>query len=141
MDKLENKTILILDDTKPIRLLLLKRLEKKYNCILSHNPVNAIKLIREYRDSISLIITDYQMPKLNGYEFLKKIQFIPNKIPVILLSSSLTELRLKELYQMGVRIFMVKPVKLNRLVKEIEFILKETEQENSEEKENGAVNT
>lgn len=106
MDTVEKKTILILDETKPIRLLLLKRLEKKYNCILANNPIKAIDIAHEYRDEISLIITDYQMPKMNGHEFLKRVQFQKRQIPVIMVSSSLNEIRINELYNLGVRIFM-----------------------------------
>ncbi|MCH7781679.1 response regulator [candidate division KSB1 bacterium] len=133
MEKSDKKTILILDDTKPIRLLLLKRLEKKYNCILSSNPVDAIKFIKDFDDEIALIITDYQMPKLNGQEFLEKIQFKIRNIPVIMLSSSLNEIRIKDLYSLGVRIFIAKPVKINRLIREINLLIAEPESEENKD--------
>ena len=133
MEKSDKKTILILDDTKQIRLLLLKRLEKKYNCILSSNPVDAIKFIKDFDDEIALIITDYQMPKLNGQEFLEKIQFKIRNIPVIMLSSSLNEIRIKDLYSLGVRIFIAKPVKINRLIREINLLIAEPESEENKD--------
>ena len=134
MKKTKKKTILILDDTKPIRILLLKRLETKYNCLLASHPFDAIQLVKEYENEIALIITDYQMPDLNGYEFLMRIQSVAQRVPVILLSSQLTELRIKELYLMGVRIFMAKPIDIDRLIKEIEKLLdKSVEEEDKEE--------
>lgn len=133
MKKSEKKTILILDDTKPIRLLLLKRLEKKYNCILSSNPVDAINFIKDFDEEIALIITDYQMPKFNGQEFLEKIQFKIRNIPVIMLSSSLNEIRIKDLYNLGVRIFMAKPVKINRLISEIKLLIAEPESDKNKD--------
>jgi len=133
MEKLEKKTILILDDTKPIRILLLKKLENKYNCLLAQHPFDAIKLVNEYEDELALIITDYQMPDLNGYEFLKRIELVAQRVPVILLSSQLTELRVKELYQLGVRTFMAKPVEINRLIKEIENLIGESEKDEGKE--------
>ncbi len=129
----EKKTVLILDDTKPLRLLLLKRLEKKYHCLLANNPAKALKLVEEYRDEIELIITDYQMPKMNGYEFLAKVQFDQHEIPVIMVSGSLSEIRVKDLYNLGVRIFMAKPVKINRLVKEIDELIGESEEDEVDE--------
>ena len=118
-----------MDDTKPIRLLLLKKLEKRYNCLLSGHPEQALKLIDEYRDEIELIITDYQMPVLNGFEFLKIVQLNSSEIPVIMMSGSLSEIRVKELYQLGVRIFMAKPIKINRMIEEIEELIGESEDE------------
>ncbi|MFC1553583.1 response regulator [candidate division KSB1 bacterium] len=121
------KTILIVDDTKPIRILLLKKLERKYNCVLFSDPLKAVEYVKECYQDISLIISDYQMPKLNGFEFLKKIQDKSEKIPVILLSSHLTEFRVKELFNLGVKIFMAKPVKMNRLLQDIKRLLEDDE--------------
>jgi CheY-like chemotaxis protein len=108
---------------------LLKRLETKYNCLLASDPVKALTLVEEYRDEIELIITDYQMPKMNGYEFLRKAQFEEHEIPVIMVSGSLSEIRVKDLYSLGVRIFMAKPVKINRLVREIDELIEESEED------------
>ncbi|MCP4725511.1 MAG: response regulator [bacterium] len=119
----DKKTILILDDTKPIRILLLKKFEKTYNCLLSDNPKNAIDLVDEFGDTISLIISDYEMPGMNGYEFLKIVHSRWEEIPIIMLSATLNEERIKDLVQLGVRKFIAKPVNLQRLISEMNKIL------------------
>ncbi len=119
----EKKTILILDDTKPIRILLLKKFEKTYNCLLADNPKNAIDIVEEYGDKISLIISDYEMPGMNGYEFLKIVHSRWKNIPVIMLSATLNEERIKDLVNLGVKKFIAKPVNLQRLVSEMNIIL------------------
>ena len=73
------------------------------------------------------------MPKLNGQEFLEKIQFKIRNIPVIMLSSSLNEIRIKDLYSLGVRIFIAKPVKINRLIREIKLLIAEPESEENKD--------
>ncbi len=116
--------ILIVDDTKPIRILLLKKLEKDYNCILAESPPGAIKILEEFEYNVALIITDYEMPKMNGYEFLKAIRPKAKHIPVIMLSSALNEDRIRELFNLGVKKFIAKPVNLNRLLEEMKKLLK-----------------
>jgi len=117
------KTILIVDDTKPIRILLLKRLEKHYDCLLSSEPYEALKLFDKYSDKIDLIISDYEMPKLNGYQFLKRIEARKKTVPVIMVSGTLDKSRIQKLISLGVRKFMAKPVNINRLTHEINSIL------------------
>lgn len=118
---MENKkNILILDDTKPIRILLLKKLEKRFNCFLAEDAKSALNIIKE-NPNIDLIISDYELPDLSGYEFLKRVKTIHPVIPVIMLSGSLNKTRLKALVALGVKKFLAKPVKINLL---LEFINK-----------------
>ncbi|MFC1729089.1 response regulator [candidate division KSB1 bacterium] len=121
----KKKTILIVDDTKPIRIMLLKKLEKNYQCLLSDNPRDALELFREYKDEISLIISDYEMPQMNGFEFLKRINLFKKPVPIIMVSGSLNKIRFHELHNLGVRKFIAKPVNLNRLLKEIKGVIEE----------------
>lgn len=121
------KTILIVDDTKPIRIMMLKKLEKHYRCLLASDPAEAIKIFNDYREDIDLIISDYEMPGMTGYDFLKKIKAVHFNIPVIMVSGALNKVRITELIKLGVRKFMAKPVNMNRLLSEINEIAGEDE--------------
>ncbi len=123
MTEEKKKTIMIIDDTKPIRVLLLKTFENKYNMLLEDKGIEALKTIRDKQDEIDLLILDYEMPKLNGYQLLKLIRNINKNIPVIMLSSSLDEKRIKKLRKLGVKKFLAKQVNLKRLGREIEEYL------------------
>ncbi|MFC1477292.1 response regulator [candidate division KSB1 bacterium] len=125
--KQENKkTILVVDDTKPIRIMLLKRMEPEYRCLLASNPVEALKLIKEYGSEIDIIISDYEMPKMNGYEFLKKLRSLKVNFPIIMVSGTLNKIRIEELIQLGVKKFMAKPVNITRLINEIRIIMEDS---------------
>ena len=42
------------------------------------------------KSKIDLIITDIEMPNLNGWDFVKQIREVNSKIPVIAISSRIT---------------------------------------------------
>ena len=117
------RTILILDDTKPIRILLLKKLEKEYRCLLSGDPFEGLDLFQEYMGEIDLVLLDYEMPGMNGEEFLDAIQAMQPDIAVIIVSASLNEKRIQQLLKKGVRSFVAKPVNINRLTADIKAVL------------------
>ncbi|RKY87980.1 hypothetical protein DRQ09_03615 [candidate division KSB1 bacterium] len=121
----DKKKILIIDDTKPIRMLLYMKLKNEFDCLLASNGKEAIQIAKDEKDSIDVIISDYEMPKMNGYQTLRVMRLFVKKAPVIMLSGSLNESRIKELMSLGVRKFLAKPVNFHRLYEELNNIFKE----------------
>ncbi|GMY10425.1 two-component response regulator ARR17-like isoform X1 [Fagus crenata] len=69
---------------------------------------------------VNLIITDYCMPGMTGYELLKKIKESPTMkdIPVVIVSSENVPTRIKKCLDEGAEEFMLKPLQksdVNRL--------------------------
>ncbi|KAK4606880.1 hypothetical protein RGQ29_000922 [Quercus rubra] len=69
---------------------------------------------------VNLIITDYCMPGMTGYELLKKIKESPTmkNIPVVIVSSENVPTRIKKCLDEGAEEFMLKPLQksdVNRL--------------------------
>ena len=119
----ELKKILIIDDTKPIRILLLKKFEKKYECILCRSGKEGIQFLNETDEEISLIILDYMMPVMDGLQTMKLIRVFNKEVPVFILSSTLNRERIVELKKLGASKFFAKPVHINRLVSEVKKLL------------------
>lgn len=63
---------------------------------------------------VDLIITDYCMPGMTGYELLKKIKGSSTfrEIPVVIMSSENVLARIRRCLEEGAEDFIVKPVKL-----------------------------
>ena len=125
----KRKGILMVDDTKPIRVLVLKTFEKKYKIFLEEKGIEALRTLRDYEDEINLIILDFEMPKLNGYQLLKMIRNVNDKIPVIMMSASLNEERVRKIRKLNVDEFLAKPVNVNRLKEVIRKYLENNDQE------------
>ncbi len=84
----EDKTILIVDDTKFNFVLLRAHLRKtKANLIWIENGQDAIEFVKKSRD-IDLILMDIRMPVLDGIEATKIIKSIAPNIPVIIQTAS-----------------------------------------------------
>ena len=83
-----NARILIADDEPHIRnVLQLKLRQAGFAVVLASDGEEALRLAQECRPDA--LISDYQMPLLNGLELCRKLQSVPSTsgIPAILLTS------------------------------------------------------
>lgn len=80
-----NKTILIVDDDKSLRILYEKEFsEEGFNILLASSGKEAIELLSDGPD---LIIMDIKMPGMDGLETMGKILSINKDIPIIINSA------------------------------------------------------
>ncbi|XP_050209146.1 two-component response regulator ARR17 [Mercurialis annua] len=68
---------------------------------------------------VNLIITDYCMPGMTGYELLKKIKEsrMMKEVPVVIMSSENIPTRINKCLEEGAQMFMIKPLKLSDVKK------------------------
>ncbi|KAG2707398.1 hypothetical protein I3760_05G146700 [Carya illinoinensis] len=76
---------------------------------------------------VDLIITDYCMPGMTGYELLKKIKESSNfrEIPVVIMSSENVIARIDRCLEEGAEDFFVKPVKLSDVKRLKDYMMRE----------------
>ncbi|PON34944.1 Two-component response regulator [Parasponia andersonii] len=62
---------------------------------------------------VNLIITDYCMPGMTGYDLLKKIKesSVMREVPVVIMSSENVPTRISKCLEEGAQMFMLKPLK------------------------------
>lgn len=119
--------ILIVDDSKSDRVLykkLLKRIIHGYEFIEAVNGKEALNMLYEIYPA--LIITDHEMPVMNGYEFVQQLNdsVIKYKPPIIVLSSDINN-EIEESYKkIGVNYVFKKPVDIPTLKDALDSILK-----------------
>ncbi|KAF1865041.1 hypothetical protein Lal_00004415 [Lupinus albus] len=65
------------------------------------------------RSKVNLVITDYCMPGMTGYELLKKIKesSMMKEVPVVIMSSENIPTRIDKCMEEGAEMFMLKPLK------------------------------
>lgn len=79
----------------------------------------AVEYLRQESDRLpSVILLDLNMPKMNGFEFLKVIKddAVLKLIPVVVLTTSDAEQNIMESYDLGVAGYIVKPVDYKQFV-------------------------
>lgn len=125
-----NKTILVVDDEKNIRMLFEDELtEAGFQVITAENGKEGLRLAQQAKPD--LILLDIKMPDMHGVEVLQKIRETDSTTPVIMitahgarspLSKSMTQwaIRSKEL---NIADYITKPVDLDELIKKIRQIL------------------
>lgn len=88
---------------------------------------------------VDLIITDYCMPGMTGYELLKKIKESSTfkQIPVVIMSSENVLTRIDRCLEEGAEDFIVKPVKLSDVKRLRDYMTREVKMGNEE---SGGVN-
>ena len=120
--KTDNKKILVADDDDTSRQLLnvfLSYFGYDVHCVSDgEEAMTAIE-----KDNYSLLITDYEMPKINGIELTKKVRNLTPSMPIIGISGLHT--CRKEFLTAGAIIFMEKPITLsilkNAMERELSF--------------------
>jgi CheY-like chemotaxis protein len=113
---MKRRVLVVDDDRLNLTLLEIGLKHKDYEVLIAHDGEEALSLIKS--EKVDVIVLDYQMPKMNGYDFMKEFQVLPQgKTPVIMLTAS--ETMQDVFYMEGVRGYMVKPVDLDQLDQKI----------------------
>lgn len=87
VDIYKELTILIVDDNKTTLQIYKAILEDMFkNVLLAEDASNGLELFKTH--SCDLIITDYDMPGMNGLEFISHIREYNMTVPIVFVSSS-----------------------------------------------------
>ena len=105
--------VLIVDDSHTMRKVILKSLTISGfdlgDCLEAENGQEALTVL----DScwVDLILTDLNMPVMNGWELVHHLKENPTyaKIPVVLITTEGSETRLRELFELGIKEYIQKP--------------------------------
>ena len=116
--------ILFVDDEKMIVELSREVLEKLgYAVVAETDPVRAIELFREGRDTFDLVITDKTMPHMTGFDLTKAVKEIRADIPVLLCSGFQEKEDPARLAALGIGRMIMKPAPMKILARAVRELL------------------
>lgn len=103
--------ILIVDDVELNRSILGAILENEYTIVEAENGKQALELIEELKDEISVILLDLIMPEMDGMQVLAELnkRKIIGMIPVLVISGENSYETEKECFDLGVSDYIAKP--------------------------------
>ena len=115
-----NKKILVVDDEITICLLLENFLSKDYDVVSINDGSDALDWLEG--NLPDLIISDIEMTKMDGYEFLTKVRKrgFTRHTPIIMLSAKSESKERIKCYRLGAQDYLTKPFnpeELEELVK------------------------
>ena len=122
MNKEILKTISVLyvedeDDVRGFTAKLLSSLLKKI--YVAQDGQEGLQIFEEHKDDIDLVVTDINMPKLDGLSMCEAIKNIHNEIPLVITSAHNDTNFLKRAIEIGVTTYAMKPIDLYQLVESI----------------------
>ena len=108
--------VLIVDDQEINRDVLGMILEDDYEIIFATNGREALQMIEEYRDSLSVVLLDLIMPEMDGFKVLECVRNDEELkvIPIIVLTAE-RNAELKAL-EMGAADFITKPFDMHEVI-------------------------
>lgn len=117
----EKHTILIVDDEENNLQLLKRTLRGKYDILTAHDGKQALEIVSDHGNDISLIVSDQRMPEMSGTDFLKKIsKTYPNIIKILLTGQADTDIMVESINECQIYQYILKPfdpIELTEVVK------------------------
>lgn len=117
-------TVLIVDDTKFIRMTLSSIFEKHSYTIVgeAENGQEGVEMYKEFEPD--LVTLDITMPIMNGLETLKHIMKFDDQANVIMCSAMGQQKLVVEAIELGARDFIVKPFEERRVIDTVSKFIK-----------------
>ncbi|MFA4915881.1 MAG: response regulator [Syntrophales bacterium] len=113
--------ILIVDDSPTLRASIGFCLQNAgyeiFEAINGQDGLEALTRLKEEGESVSLIITDMNMPVMDGIRFIKEVKDTPFRfIPILVLSTETQEELKKEAKRLGASGWLLKPFRPEQLL-------------------------
>ena len=102
-----------------------------YQVQTCEDPRDALSLLKQNPERIDLVITDLQMPCLDGIELAAELGKINAALPVVLTSAAIFQMPSEKLQRLGIRDFLTKPWDRERLFSVLRQVLPNTRSEES----------
>ncbi len=108
------KRVLIVDDTKNIRMVLSKCLELEgYEVMAAMDGKQALELFQQH--TFDLAFLDIKLPEVRGTEVLKRIRELGIKTPVIIITAYATVKNAVDCTNMGAVAYVQKPFSVDKI--------------------------
>lgn len=119
------KKILVVEDNELNRMMLVGILEDDYQVLEAENGKEALEVLKQYGEEISLILLDLIMPVMDGYAFLSYSKADPSisSIPVIVTTQNDGESDEVAALAHGATDFVAKPYKPQVILHRIASII------------------
>ena len=128
------KTVLVVDDEKPIVDILVYNLKKEgYNTLEANDGEEAIKIVSEKKPD--LVLLDIMLPKMDGLTVCKRIRHNYN-IPIIMLSAKDEEIDKILGLELGADDYITKPFSVRELIARVKANLRKNDNDYNRNFEN-----
>ncbi len=116
-------SVLIVDDEADILSCFEKFLNKNnINCVIAESAVSAIEILK--KSNFEAVVTDIDMPQMDGLEFFSKVKKIDNRLPIILITGTIGYDTAIEAAKLSAFDYITKPFDLYQLKESVNNAIK-----------------
>ncbi len=114
LDDLRDTVILLVEDDADLRSLIERSIKQHAKALYSTGEgKKALSIFKEKAPHV--IITDLDLPKMSGLDFLKEVRNIDPKVSIVIITAYGTEENLADGYGLGACSVLKKPIDLDEL--------------------------
>ncbi|HYW21956.1 MAG TPA: hybrid sensor histidine kinase/response regulator [Nodularia sp. (in: cyanobacteria)] len=127
------KVILVVDDAISLRQTLSLTLQKSgYQVIQAQNGIEALEQLQRHPE-IQVIISDLEMPRMNGFELLSNLRQNPNfvNIPIVILTSRSADKHRQLAQALGANAYFTKPYLEHEFLSVVNDLISQEEPDSS----------
>ncbi|MFA6741084.1 MAG: diguanylate cyclase [Arcobacteraceae bacterium] len=117
---LKDICVLYVEDENDVREFTAKLLDSLLKRVyVAQDGLEGLKIYEENKNDIDLIISDINMPKMDGLSMCEAIKKINNEIPLVITSAHNDTNFLRKSIEIGVTTYAMKPIDLYQLMESI----------------------
>jgi two-component system chemotaxis response regulator CheY len=116
---------LVVDDSKAMRMIIAKTLnELGYEVRQAANGREALEVIEAEKGALKLVLTDWNMPEINGLELLKRLRQIPElaSLVVVMVTTETDMDQMSAALEAGANEYVMKPFTKEILVEKLQMV-------------------
>ena len=120
----EAKKVLIVDDSEMVRNFhsyILR--DAGFEVRTAADGAEALEIF--LKEPFDLIITDINMPHMDGLTFIRRVRKMDPRVPIIIISSMQEAIDKQQGFDAGANIYLIKPTLPKVLIENIKFLTKE----------------
>jgi two-component system, cell cycle sensor histidine kinase and response regulator CckA len=115
--------VLVVDDETAVEDMINTLLVKHgFRTVSFGDPAQALNFFNEHKDIIDLVVTDFNMPEIEGGELARRMAAVNPEIPVVLITGYMGSLRASDCTP-NVKIVLEKPTPTNLLLQTVRTLV------------------
>jgi two-component system, chemotaxis family, chemotaxis protein CheY len=115
--------ILIVDDSSTMRRIIINTLSRIGYADVLEAENGKVGLDKLNQGGVEMIITDWNMPEMDGLEFVNNVRGTNPSIPILMVTTNAAKEDIVAALQAGVNNYVVKPFTPDTLKEKIESLL------------------
>jgi len=125
---MSREVILVVDDSRQISEFLAQNVLPGlgYDVLVAYDGKSGLRIIKDHKQHVDLILLDLQMPDMTGMELLQRLVDAGFQVPTIIMTAHGSEQVAVEAFRLGVEDYLQKPIEPESLGQAITRALKKS---------------